>query len=59
VLGAEFTVALVLDADRDGVPTPGDTLRYTATVYNPRLTLANDVVFGVLPDPNLHRARSR
>lgn len=44
----EKTVAVQVDADGDGQPSPGDTLRYTLNVTNPSNVLLQD--FSVVDD---------
>lgn len=44
----EKTVAVQVDADGDGQPSPGDTLRYTINVTNPSNVLLQD--FSVVDD---------
>jgi YD repeat-containing protein len=53
VLTAELVAELAFDADRDGGPSSGDTLRYTLLVTNPGLRAADDVVFDLDPGPHL------
>jgi uncharacterized repeat protein (TIGR01451 family) len=46
------TVKLVKDADGDGAASPGDTIRYTATMTNVGNEPANGVTFSDTPDAN-------
>lgn len=43
---------LVVDADNDGVPSPGDTLEYGVTIRNNSNVGVANVVFRDTPDPN-------
>jgi uncharacterized repeat protein (TIGR01451 family) len=52
ILEAEKTDTLFLDADGNGVPSPGDTLRYEVTMVNSGNTAATGVTFSDIPDPN-------
>lgn len=51
-LSVTKTDALFNDADGDGVPSPGDTLRYEIIVTNETTASAEDVVFSDTPDGN-------
>jgi uncharacterized repeat protein (TIGR01451 family) len=54
VLEAEKTDGLLVDADGDGVPSPGDTLMYQVTIANYGNGAASGVRFtDPLADPNL------
>ncbi len=44
-IAAEKVDALVVDADADGLPSPGDTLEYTVTIRNTGNTPATGVTF--------------
>jgi PAS domain S-box-containing protein/uncharacterized repeat protein (TIGR01451 family) len=46
------TVELVNDADSDGVPSEGDTLKYTCVIKNTGHAAAAGVKFSDTPDPN-------
>jgi uncharacterized repeat protein (TIGR01451 family) len=46
------TVERVIDADQNGVTSPGDTLRYTCLIENTGDADAHDVMFNDDPDPN-------
>jgi uncharacterized repeat protein (TIGR01451 family) len=46
------TVRLAIDADYDGVPSPGDILRYTCVINNTGDGKASDVLFSDIPDAN-------
>lgn len=52
VVTSTKAVALQNDADLDGVPSPGDTLRYTAVVRNDGSDNASGVTFTDIPDAN-------
>ena len=43
---------LIIDADGDGVTSPGDTLVYDITILNAGNTAATDVAFTDIPDQN-------
>ncbi len=49
---AEKTDALAIDADGDGVPSPGDTLEYTVTITNTGNIDLTGVTFSDTPDAN-------
>jgi uncharacterized repeat protein (TIGR01451 family) len=51
-LAAQKTAALFLDANGDGMPSPGDTLEYTIAVINRTDTAATGVVIEDIPDTN-------
>ena len=51
-LAADKQDTLVVDADGNGAPTPGDTLEYRVTIANRGNGAATDVVFTDAPDPN-------
>jgi uncharacterized repeat protein (TIGR01451 family) len=46
------TVTLAKDADGNGVPSPGDTLKYTAVINNTGTGAATGVTFSDAPDAN-------
>jgi cytochrome c peroxidase len=46
------TATLAKDADGDGVPSPGDTLKYTAVINNTGNGAATGVTFSDTPDVN-------
>jgi uncharacterized repeat protein (TIGR01451 family) len=46
------TVTLEKDADGNGVPSPGDTLKYTAVINNTGTGAATGVTFSDTPDAN-------
>ena len=50
-LFATLTDSLVLDADGDGAPRPGDRLRYTLELYNLGAGAATSVALSVPPSP--------
>ncbi len=52
VLLAEKTDSLAIDADSDGVPSPGDTLAYSITLQNNGNADVTGLVFSDTPDPN-------
>ena len=52
LLSAEKAVALQVDADNNGAPSPGDTLRYTVTIINSGNSAATGVIFNDTPDAN-------
>ncbi len=52
ILSAPKTATLVTDADGNGTPSPGDTLRYSITVSNTGNEAATGVVFTDVPDAN-------
>ncbi len=43
---------LAVDADGDGIPSPGDTLEYRVTITNTGLDPAHNLVFRDVPDSN-------
>jgi uncharacterized repeat protein (TIGR01451 family) len=45
VIEADKTDALLIDADGNGIPSPGDTLRYTVVITNSGNTAATGVFF--------------
>ncbi len=49
---AEKTDALAIDADGDGVPSPGDTLEYTVVISNTGNIDLTGVTFSDTPDAN-------
>ena len=51
-LSVTKTDALFNDADGDGVPSPGDTLRYEIIITNQTTASAENVVFTDTPDGN-------
>jgi len=52
VLSSDKAVSLLTDADANGAPSPGDTLRYTVTTINSGNSAATGVVFNDTPDRN-------
>jgi uncharacterized repeat protein (TIGR01451 family) len=46
------TWELITDADNNGYPSPGDTIKYTVTIENTGNQNASDVGFTDIPDPN-------
>ncbi|MFN8485318.1 MAG: hypothetical protein U0768_19950 [Anaerolineae bacterium] len=52
VVNAYKTWSLAVDADNNGVPSPGDTLMYTVSIVNSGNTTASSVTFTDTPDPN-------
>ncbi|MFN8498622.1 MAG: hypothetical protein U0641_12290 [Anaerolineae bacterium] len=52
VISADKADFLAVDADNNGVPSPGDTILYTVTIRNSGNTAATGVVFTDTPDPN-------
>jgi len=52
LLDATKTDFLLIDADGDGAPSPGDTLRYVATIVNTGNAAATAVGYNDNPDPN-------
>ncbi len=52
VISADKAAALQVDADANGVVSPGDTLRYTITIANSGNTAATGVVYTDTPDSN-------
>jgi uncharacterized repeat protein (TIGR01451 family) len=52
ILNAFKDDSLATDADGDGLPSPGDTLRYTVTIINSGNSGASGVVFMDIPDEN-------
>jgi len=53
-LVVESRHALLTDRDKDGVPGPGDTLRYEVKIANSGHTSLLSVVFKGIPDRNTH-----
>jgi uncharacterized repeat protein (TIGR01451 family) len=51
-LAASKNAGLALDADGDGVPSPGDTIAYTITIVNSGGGAATGVTYSDAPDPN-------
>lgn len=51
-IDATMEVQLRLDADLDGVPSPGDQLRYVVVITNSGNRNASGVTFVDIPDPN-------
>ncbi len=51
-LSAFKTDALLVDADGDGSPSPGDTLRYQVEILNQGNAAAMNVAFSDIPDAN-------
>jgi len=52
LIEAEKADVLAVDADGNGVPSPGDTLRYDITITNNGNAAATGVTFTDIPDPN-------
>jgi uncharacterized repeat protein (TIGR01451 family) len=52
VITADKAASLQVDADGNGVVSPGDTLRYTITIANTGNTEASGVVYTDTPDAN-------
>lgn len=52
LLTAEKTVALSIDADGNGQPSPGDTITYTIEIRNHGNAIATGVTFNDTPDGN-------
>jgi len=52
ILEATKAAALVVDADGNGSPSAGDTLRYDITISNTSTAAATSVVYNDIPDPN-------
>ncbi len=52
VISAAKADSLIVDADGNGVPSPGDTLLYTVTIRNTGNAAATSVVFTDTPDAN-------
>ena len=50
-LSALLADEVFVDADGTGVPSPGDTIRYSATITNRGSNPATGVIFAVAPDP--------
>ncbi len=51
ILAASKTATLTVDADGNGVPSPGDTLLYTVTISNSGNAASTGVLFTDIPDP--------
>ena len=51
-LVATQTATLAVDADGSGLPSPGDTVRYAATITNHGGTAVTSVEFTATPDPH-------
>jgi len=52
MISATKSASLAVDADNNGVPSPGDTLLYTITIHNSGNSAATNVVFTDTPDAN-------
>ncbi len=52
ILEADKADVLLVDADGDTVPSPGDTLRYTVNITNTGNIAATGVTFNDMPDSN-------
>lgn len=52
IVELDKSAAVLIDADADGLPSPGDTLSYTLTAVNIGNAAATGVVITDTPDPN-------
>jgi len=59
VLSADKAAKLQVDADGNGVPSPGDTLRYTTTIINSGNSAATGVTFNDIPTQTRRWWRAR